>query len=468
MKSLKNLNTNCQVKNHLSKTIIITLIGSVMLFSCDSFTEIDFPDSQLTGTDVFDSPSTVNGAFASIYAKLRDEVLTTGNVGLNVSMGLYADELDYYGAIGQNEENFYNHTVLPSNSEVLTMWNSSYNLIYAVNSILSGVTNSDILTEDQKAEFHGEALFLRGYLHFYLVNIYGPIPYIITTDYRVNQKVSRMPEEEVYALITQDLEEAKTLLPSSSGQDRTKPTSFVSMALLSRVNLYAKNYSMADYYASEVINSGSFNLGETTEKVFLKSSQSTIWQLKPKTGSDTWEAFVFIFRTAPPFYVALKPELVASFEAHDTRRTNWIGEVTGGGNSYYYPYKYKEVNAASNKEYSVLLRLSEQYLIRAEARIFVGDLLGAKNDLNLIRERANLPPLIVNSTQELQRANQNERLHEFFSEHGHRWFDLKRWDLAKILLPSIKPGWMDTDILLPLPENELTLNPNLQPQNPGY
>src|SRR5690554_2543617 len=96
--------------------LALLVIGYLMI-SCDNFTEIDFPDSQLTGVEIFDSPATVNAAFASIYSKLRDKTLTTGNVGLNVLMGLYADELDFYGASGENTEYFYNHTVLASNSE---------------------------------------------------------------------------------------------------------------------------------------------------------------------------------------------------------------------------------------------------------------------------------------------------------------------------------------------------------------
>lgn len=468
MKISKNLYAKPLYTHRLAVNFRAMVLVCLGFLSCDSFTEIDFPDSQLTGVEVFDSPATVNAAFASIYAKLRDEVLTTGNTGLNVLMGLYADELDYYGASSENGQYFYNHTVLASNTKVASIWNGSYNLIYGTNSILSGLQNSQALSEKERAEFRGEALFLRAYVHFYLLNLYGPIPYITTTDYRINQNVSRMAEEEVYALMIQDLEEAEALLPNVSGSERTKPTAIAAMALLARIHLYAKNYSAAEYYANEVINNSGFVLGENTEKVFLKNSPSTIWQLQPKTGSNTWEAFIFIFKNPPPPFVALYPELVASFEDNDQRKANWIGEVNGGGVTYYYPFKYKEVNTGSAKEYSILFRLAEQFLIRAEARVFLGDLSGAKEDLDQIRERAKLPPLAINSAPELLEAVEKERLHEFFSENGHRWFDLKRWGRAAAVLAPIKPAWKATDILLPLPESELSLNPNLQPQNPGY
>jgi hypothetical protein len=57
---------------------------------------------------------------------------------------------------------------------------------------------------------------------------------------------------------------------------------------------------------------------------------------------------------------------------------------------------------------------------------------------------------------------------ELFTEQGHRWFDLKRTGKATEVLSPIKPGWQNTQVLLPLPQTELLLNNNLQPQNPGY
>ena len=61
-----------------------------------------------------------------------------------------------------------------------------------------------------------------------------------------------------------------------------------------------------------------------------------------------------------------------------------------------------------------------------------------------------------------------ERRSEFFTEQGHRWFDLKRTGTAGQALGSLKPGWKATDAVLPLPESELLLNGNLLPQNAGY
>jgi hypothetical protein len=72
------------------------------------------------------------------------------------------------------------------------------------------------------------------------------------------------------------------------------------------------------------------------------------------------------------------------------------------------------------------------------------------------------------SQQDILSAILHERRVEFFTELGHRFFDLKRTNHLDDALSSVKVGWNSTDSLLPLPESELTLNPNLNPQNPGY
>src|SRR5699024_8636093 len=135
----------------------------------------------------------------------------------------------------------------------------------------------------------------------------------------------------------------------------------------------------------------------------------------------------------------------------------------------YFPRKYKEdLNTKESLEYSILFRLAEQYLIRAEARVHLGKIAKAQNDLNKIRNRAGLPNTIAHTEKELVEAIIQERQIELFTEYGQRWFDLKRTHKAAEALSPIKPNWKDTDILLPLPESELELNPNLQPQNKGY
>ena len=122
----------------------------------------------------------------------------------------------------------------------------------------------------------------------------------------------------------------------------------------------------------------------------------------------------------------------------------------------------------------MVLRLAEQYLIRAEASANSGDLGGAIKDLNTIRSRAGLPPLAnsLNRSQVLSAVAQ-ERKVELFAEWGHRWFDLKRTgaidSVMSIVTPQKLPGskWNSYQQLYPISLTQLSYNPNLK-QNPGY
>jgi hypothetical protein len=165
----------------------------------------------------------------------------------------------------------------------------------------------------------------------------------------------------------------------------------------------------------------------------------------------------------------LSAALINDFELGDQRKEQWVKSVSNGTETWFHTNKYKEKSSTSGSvEYSILFRLAEQYLIRAEARVQQGDLIGAKEDLNKIRITAGLAETTASSQQDILSAILKENRVEFFTELGHRFFDLKRANKLNEVLTPIKPGWTSTDNLMPLPESELSLNPNLKPQNPGY
>lgn len=449
------------------------LMGLLLLYGCDSFVEVELPSSQLTAAAVFEEKGTANAAMTDIYSKLRDSGLLNGSgSGMSFALGLYADELDYYGAGSNDSQFFYTNSIQPDNGAVASWWSVSYNQVYAANTVYARVAASTKLAQADKDQLMGEALFTRALVHFYLVNIFGDIPYITTTDYRQNQVVQKLSVPEVYNHIIADLEAAQAFLPADYfGGQRVRPNRFVAKALLARVYLYNGNNAEAANAASAVINeNAAYYFVSDFDTAFLKDSPSIIWQLIPQTaGSNTEEGANFIFTAGPPPFVALTPSLVTAFEVGDLRKVHWVKEVTNGSTSWYYVYKYKRQSATgSTEEYSVVLRLPEMYLIRAEARAKQGDLIGAKDDLNAIRNLAGLGNTPAVSQQDLLTAIQKERRVELFTESGHRFFDLKRSGEINNTLTVVKPGWNSTEALFPLPENELLLNPNLLPQNPGY
>jgi len=117
----------------------------------------------------------------------------------------------------------------------------------------------------------------------------------------------------------------------------------------------------------------------------------------------------------------------------------------------------------------MVLRLAEQYLIRAEARLQQGnDLTGAAGDLNAIRHRAGLADMSTGSASDLMTALTHEKQIEFFAEWGHRWLDLKRWGTATSVLSADKGITVTTSALLfPIPVADIIADANLR-QNPGY
>lgn len=454
---------------HITKIVFIGI--TLILSSCDGFLEVDPPTSQLNNGNVFDEKATANAAMTDIYGKMRDAGLLTGySSGISQLLGLYADEMTLYGS-SEDLQLTFDNSLLASTGTIKELWNSTYNQIYSANAVIEGVDASQRLPETDRNQLKGEALFVRALLHFYLTNLYGPVPYIKTTDYLTNNQAARIPVTDVYSECSADLEQAINLLPDDYvSSERTRPNRFAAHALLARVALYAGQFDTASNAASSVLNQGSlYVFQDNIENTFLKDSQSTIWQFSPGyDGANSIEATTFIFETGPPPISALSEDLVNSFTAGDLRRVSWIREITDGTSSWHHPYKYKIVSGSPATEYSIVLRLSEIYLIRAEARARSGELIGAKEDLDMIRVAAGIGMSPATTQQELLDDILLQRRLELFSEFGHRFFDLKRFGVIDMILSAQKTGWNTTDILWPVPESELLLNPNLAPQNSGY
>ncbi|MGJ8734685.1 MAG: RagB/SusD family nutrient uptake outer membrane protein [Cellulophaga sp.] len=229
---------------------------------------------------------------------------------------------------------------------------------------------------------------------------------------------------------------------------------------------------MAETTATSVIEA--HTLEPNVNKVFLKESQETLWQFKSGISiRNTLEGSVLIIQRVPTTEgYALTDNLLSAFEPNDLRRANWVGSVTStnGLETLHFAYKYKEPLINTRQpilEYSIIFRLAEQYLIRAEARAYLDKIEDVQADLNVIRNRAGLGNTTANTMNGLLDAILQERRIELFTEYGQRWFDLKRTGKAANVLEPLKPNWQNTHILLPIPETELLANPNLT-QNDGY
>lgn len=450
---------------------VLILMQGLVFTSCKKFIEVGYPNDQLNSDVVFSDSSSATSAITGIYS----EMLTNRNLFSNSAITLYggmsADELYSYGP-GLKEE-FSKNQITQANHLNIdnSFWQPAYKYIYSANVAMEKILQSKNLSVSLKEQLTGEAKFIRAFCYFHLVNLFGGVPVITSSKYQDAAATTRATVPEVYALIINDLETAKNLLKSQYvSAEKVRPNKWTVTAMLSRCYLYTNRWQEAEAEATLIINSGQYTLESNLNNIFLKSSREAIWQLKPvRPGYNTYEGLeiVPVSNFSYPTYL-LTPQLRNSFESTDNRKNAWIKSRVFNNDTLYFPYKYKLPEGVSLTEYYMVFRLAEQYLIRADAELNQNKLPDAQADINIIRNRAGLVNTLANNSQSIKLAIEQERRTELFCEWGHRWYDLKRTGRATEILAPLKGAtWQLTDVLWPIPQQEINLNPSLT-QNPGY
>ncbi len=459
------------MKLNINKTILLLTItsGSLLLSSCEKFVDLGAPPTQVLASEAFATDASANSVIRGLY---------TATLSINLAgtstfyTGLAADDLQY-NATDPNTAEFYSNSLLNTNGNVANFWSNCYQLIKNANNAISGLEASTTLTPSVKDQLLGEAKFFRAYAYFYLANLYGDVPLQLRDDLHAFEEaaLSRMPVQQVYDQIIADLKDAESKMATTydaTASPRGRANKAAASALLARVFLYQKDYQNAESYATKVLQSSDYGM-PTPDKSFINSSNEVILQLGTQTGVTTFGSNYITAATSTPGYT-LPDAVYNSFETApniDLRKTNWTSPKTVSNKIYYAITKYK-VASGTGSEYHIVLRLAEQYLIRAEARARLGKITEARTDVDAVRNRAGLAGLSTNLNQtQLLTAIETERLHEFFGELGHRWLDLKRTERASTVLSPIKSNWQPTDVLFPIPQAQILINKNLT-QNPGY
>lgn len=486
---------------------LLCFIVCIMQTSCRKLIEVGEPINTLTSSEIFSTDALAISAMAGVYSTMINGfdggLASTAHqavfsAGLTTKLGgISSDELfstsyvsipggDVYGA---NKLTLLNATVSP------TIWSSAYSIIYKANSVIEGIesSKSPSLHEKVRKELTGQAKFIRAFCYFYLTNFFGDVPMALTVDFNQTLNLPRMPKEEVYRQMIADLKDAQAVLPADNAEgngERIIPNKWAATLLLARVYLYTGDYNNAAAEASSIINNTAlYRLEPDLTQVFSTSSKEAVWQLKqtnedPQLKNGTSEGMLFSAAGQDHHgFVSygLTSQLLSAFEANDRRRGVWVdstdfqSDASASVTMTYYPHKYiigtqNGVFGQPPPQYYTVLRLAEAYLIRAEAAVN-GAPGSAVADLNMIRTRSGLQELPANlSEQELKIAVAKERRIEFFSEWGHRWFDLKRTGQAQQVLSDIpaKQPWLgEGQLLYPIPRAEIIADHFLT-QNPGY
>jgi hypothetical protein len=440
------------------------IIGLISISSCKKTIEVGDPPNVLTPGKVFDNDAAATSATLGDYISLK-----TFDANFVAYVDQYVDELTQ-PTLNATSTEFANGTLSTSNGAVASIWQYLYITIYRANANIEGLSSAKSLTDSVKKQCMGEALFIRAYSFLNLVNIFGDVPLITTTDVQQTSITPRSPVAEIYNQIVTDLTQAETLLTTNyPTSDKIRANKWAAAALLARVYLYRKNWQQAELTSSSVIGSNSYQLSSISS-MFYQNSTEAIWQLWNATGYTGLSMLVPASSGVPSYTIS--NNLLSVMESGDLRRTNWMKEITSGGKTYTSPYKYKlrTTTTGANAEYTMYLRLAEQYLIRAEARANLNsNLTGAIADLNVIRSRAGLNSLSSASNQsQILAAIVKERRVELFAEGGQRYFDLKRTGDLNNTMSQLKSTWNNlSSPLFPIPQAQRSINPSIS-QNPGY
>lgn len=452
------------------------LLAPVLLgvSSCSKFLDVS-PKTELKEGDQFASVSGFYDAVFGIYQKaaepaLYGEDLTFGF--LDILAQRYESKVGslavFYGATRYDFQ-----TDDLSRGKIGQIWSSMYNTIAHCNYILQNTENGVLSGLDYNI-VKGEAIGMRGFLHFELLRLYSPAyldgantsePAIQYMDKFQVTPVARNTVNEVLAKCEADLKEAESLLSVYPTIDRlgTQNTSTADMyklyrqnhlnfwavkAALARLYLYKGNKAEALRYAKEVIDS----------KLFLFVSQPSLIVDHTNAAADLTFSSEHVFsvynaalgKKAEDVFAASTPNAPDQMDLFSMRsKLNAMYENTLSGYgtdirnpgavkslwfelmpAVVYSRKYYNQNSTNPRGSLIpLIRLSEMYYIAAEASEQLSD---AVKFLNVVRVARLIPALPVPASAGIMQSEiEKEYRKEFFAE-GQLWHYYKRTNKAVV------------------------------------
>ena len=493
-----------------TRILLVFSILAISLSTCKNLL-VEDPKDQVFIENFFKTENDAIAAVNSIYAVLNSTSFapTFGGAFHSsywVMSGLASDEMEnrLAGSIELDELDQFRHK--PVNGTVRDFWINGYKGISNANFAIAGIQDMK-MDEKLKSRLIGEARFLRGLLYFDLVRLFGDIPLMLSITDPVYPK--KAVNTAIYEQIILDLSFAEKNLPTSylANNGKGRATSGAAKGLLAKVFLTQKNYAKAISYCKDIITSGQYSLWADFKDAFKipnTNGKEALFSVGFGTGNNSisfWEVGQFNVRLLPKeltesvaninaqgWQVATK-SLLNAYDPLDRRReVTLLTEVSSknGGKISIEPHiqkywdKITEPQGGNTENDFPYLRYADILLMYAEAlnEQNNGPTTEAYDAINAIRKRARfdgtkerpiLPNLSgLNYTQFKERLL-NERRLEFVGE-GQRWFDLVRFNQLESAVKAAKSKAIPMAFhkLFPIPQEEVDLNNNLLPQNPGY
>lgn len=457
---------------------LLALVSILTLFSCsDEFLELK-PHQSVALETAIESLEDYQAAVLGTYSGMQSSnyygryfVLVPDVMSDNVKQNSQANRAQLFSDFATNA----------TDGIASGMWNTIYNTIARANTVINAEAEIADAVRDQQDQFIGEAYAIRALAHFDLVRIFAQhygytagndhegVP--VVTVFDKDSRPRRNTVAEVYTQVVSDFQEAISLLNDDPGSARISKVA--AQALLSRVYLYMGNYAEAASLATQVIDSGEYSLMSNSDYVSEWESGSVSEALfevafseVDDNGSDALGRMYIV-----EGYGDYLPggDLLDLIPDGDVRLGLFKEDENLSGE--YGTVRVNKYPNPSVQDNTPVIRLSEVYLIRAEALARTGDEDGARADLDVIRMRA-LPEAEATtaSGDALIDAILTEKRIELMFE-GQRLWDLMRTQQGVMRVnctnQTCEVAYPDDRFVSPIPQAELDANENMS-QNPGY
>lgn len=473
----------------------LALLGSLALGSCRDFLNLN-PEYLISDQTFYQTQGDFETALVGAYGTFRG-LYSTSNLQQLAELSTDNAEIQWSSPTA-NEMQLDQNAVISTNAFVLTAWNIN---LYTVSKTTALLNRIDAVPFDQavKDRLKGEAKFLRAFSYFNLVRLFGNVP-LADREFASPVEVaaadlSLQPADKVYEVILADLLSAETLLPAAVNTDRTRASRGTVKALLGKVYLTRREFDKAAAKLKEVVDSRQYSLVPNYQTLFTNGNNNlpeSLFEIQFVAGRGMGNNYSAQFTPAITS-MAIFPgnlqgagrivptlDLIRSYEPGDARRGVSVADsvaLIGGRKSYSrYGLKFVDFRAIDLADGTVtftVLRYADVLLMYAEALTETGNTAEALTHLNAVRARARLTPLNGLSPADLRLALERERRVELLYE-GHRWFDLVRTGRARTVLNAHYASQRQTfsledfELLFPIPQAEIDLNPDKIRQNPGY
>jgi len=458
---------------YISKIFLVGLLASSMT-SCDKKLEVE-PKQSIDASTALSTPQDVEAALVGAYSILAGGALYGTNFLMLADLQGSEGQCTWRGTF-QGQRQITLHNMTRDNGEASRTWIAAYRAINMANIVLD---NIGVVTDAaQKSQFEGEALFIRGVMHFELVRYYGKPwgataandgPGIVvktTATYNDEPAVPRNTVKQAYDQALADLTAAASKLPTDNG---VRADRFVAQAFLARLYLQQGDYTNARTAANDVIQSGNYSMnGDLTEAFTEDNSDEVIWEIEQDvqnnagTANDGMATFYASMPGIGRADVRIDAAFVNSYATADLRKTAWYYLGTGARPGNWYTFKWN-----SFSQNLPIVRLAEMYLIRAECNIRLGASVGdtPANDLAKVRNPTRVGLAVIAAP--VLNDILNERILELAFE-GVRVHDVKRLRLTLVNPTTGTFAWNSDMLVFPIPQREVDASSGVIAQNPGY